>query len=102
MNNAIQFEDRVPQGVADMLASWMNVPVADETGISGNFNMTVDVRHARSNEGREGSLRGADLVRAMGEMLAREVEGQLGLKLERRKGAVEFLVIDHVERPSEN
>ena len=59
------FHPRNPQGVADMLASWMNVPVADETGIAGNFNMTVDVRHARSNEGREGSLRGADLVRAM-------------------------------------
>jgi uncharacterized protein (TIGR03435 family) len=28
--------------------------------------------------------------------------GELGLKLEPAKGPVEFLVIDHAERPSEN
>jgi uncharacterized protein (TIGR03435 family) len=30
------------------------------------------------------------------------VEKQLGLKLERGRGPVEYVVIDHVERPSEN
>jgi uncharacterized protein (TIGR03435 family) len=31
------------------------------------------------------------------------IREQLGLKLERgKKSAVEFLVVDHVERPSEN
>jgi uncharacterized protein (TIGR03435 family) len=30
------------------------------------------------------------------------LEEQLGLKLESTKGRVEILVIDHVERPSEN
>jgi uncharacterized protein (TIGR03435 family) len=30
------------------------------------------------------------------------IEEQLGLKLESTKGPVEILVIDHVERPSEN
>ena len=30
------------------------------------------------------------------------VLGKLGLRLERAKGPHEFLVIDHVEKPSEN
>jgi uncharacterized protein (TIGR03435 family) len=30
------------------------------------------------------------------------IQEQLGLKLERAKGPSEFLVIDHIERPSEN
>jgi hypothetical protein len=30
------------------------------------------------------------------------VQEQLGLKLEAKKGPVEILVIDHMERPSEN
>jgi uncharacterized protein (TIGR03435 family) len=30
------------------------------------------------------------------------VLGKLGLRLERAKGPREFLVIDHVEKPSEN
>jgi uncharacterized protein (TIGR03435 family) len=30
------------------------------------------------------------------------VQNELGLKLEKRKGPVEILVVDRVERPSEN
>jgi len=39
---------------------------------------------------------------AMGEMLAHEIEQQLGFRLERRKGPIEVLVIDQAVRPSEN
>jgi len=43
------FHVRNTQGVADMLAAWKQIPVVDETGISGDFNMTVDVRHASTH-----------------------------------------------------
>jgi len=37
-----------------------------------------------------------------GPALFTAIQEQLGLKLESTKGAVEVLVIDHVEQPSEN
>ena len=39
---------------------------------------------------------------ADGENLFEAVQRQLGLKLEARKGPVEVVVIDNVEKPSEN
>ena len=39
---------------------------------------------------------------AEGEKLFEAIQRQLGLKLEARKGPVEVVVIDHVEKPSEN
>jgi uncharacterized protein (TIGR03435 family) len=30
------------------------------------------------------------------------LQEQLGLKLDSKKAAVEFLIIDHIEKPSEN
>jgi uncharacterized protein (TIGR03435 family) len=44
--------------------------------------------------------RNADVPRAASVFEA--LEKQLGLKLERAQGAREYLVIDHIERPSPN
>jgi len=64
-------------------------PILDKSDIRGLFDFTLDW----TPEGRTGA-EGPSIFTAM--------EEQLGLKLESRREPLEYLVIDHVERPSEN
>jgi uncharacterized protein (TIGR03435 family) len=41
-------------------------------------------------------------IAAEGPRIFEAVQDQLGLKLEARKGPVEVIVVDHVEKPSAN
>lgn len=92
-------------GSASVFADWLSGrvgrPVFDKTGISGNHNFTLVMRRdaplsaaedpasALANSSVPASIFGA-------------LEEQYGLKLQSRKAPVEVLVIDHVEKPSEN
>jgi uncharacterized protein (TIGR03435 family) len=69
-----------------ILSSFVDRPVLDKTGLDGDFAVKL-----------EWAPRDPD-----GLSIFTALEEQLGLKLEPRKGPVEILVIDHVERPSEN
>jgi uncharacterized protein (TIGR03435 family) len=69
--------------------------VVDETGIKGAFT----VRLTFSPDIGVAADPSAD---AAGPSIFTAVQEQLGLKLESSRGPVEALVIDHVERPSEN
>jgi uncharacterized protein (TIGR03435 family) len=66
-------------------------PVIDQTGLAGMFDIHLEFA-------REGAP--ADDLSAPSLFTA--VQEQLGLKLTPDKGPVEVLVIDHLERPSEN
>jgi uncharacterized protein (TIGR03435 family) len=65
--------------------------VQDRTGLKGVYEFTLKY----SDEVAAGADPSAP-------SLYSALQEQLGLKLEPSKGAVEVLVIDHVERPSEN
>lgn len=79
--------------LADTLSGQFKAFVNDETGMTGNYYFGFTFRNLDSPDG--GAVESAPLSDALRE--------QLGLRLERRKGPVEFLVVDHVERiPSEN
>ncbi len=78
-------------------------PVIDKTGISGRFDLRVEF----AREGTE-----LEALRLKGPSPASDPRGvpeiftaiqeQLGLKLESGRGPVDALVIDHIERPTEN
>ena len=95
------FHLRNLQAVADMLGSWMSTTVIDETHLAGDYDITLDLRHEDYRETGGHSPRGTDLLRAIGQAMARHIQ-QFGLKLEKRRGPLEILVIDQVLRPSEN
>jgi uncharacterized protein (TIGR03435 family) len=68
-------------------------PVVDKTGLSGRYNIQLP---------RQQSLTAADDAGADAAPTIFAVLEGLGLKLETQKNQVEMLVVDHVERPSEN
>jgi uncharacterized protein (TIGR03435 family) len=63
----------------------------DQTGLSGRFDFTPEWTPEPDSSA---DAPGATFVEALRE--------QLGLKLTPAKGSIQMLVIDHVERPSEN
>lgn len=86
-----------PMGfIANSFASWGHLgrPVVDQTGLHGNYDFVLDFtpdprpRYATIDSGGPGF-----------EEAARK---QLGLKLESNKAPVQFLVIDHLDEPTEN
>jgi uncharacterized protein (TIGR03435 family) len=81
----------MPQ-IATFLATVLVRPVADETGVKDSFTFTLDYADPRSPDPEKDTL--PTIFTALGE--------QLGLRLETRKIPVEVLLVDRVERPSEN
>jgi uncharacterized protein (TIGR03435 family) len=73
-------------------------PVIDKTGLTGKFDLHLEF-DPTALEAREP---GATIDDTSGPSIFTAMQEQLGLKLEAAKGPGEFLVIDHVERPSEN
>jgi bla regulator protein BlaR1 len=71
--------------------------VVDHTGLSGTFDMTFEWA-PRFNGPAPPGFTPDDA----GPTFAESLQEQLGLKLEPQTGPVDVLVIDHVERPSEN
>ena len=88
-----------------LLAGAARQPVIDQTGLRDAFDFTLDLTPPADDPlqtaARTGVTLAADPTNGFGR-IAEAVENQLGLKLESRKIPVEMLIIDHVERPSEN
>jgi uncharacterized protein (TIGR03435 family) len=103
-------------GLSEMLSNQLALPVVDMTGLTGKYDFTLSF----APEGLAGMRLPAGLPPPPGEgepgmpaasapdapsnpNLITALQEQLGLKLEQRKGPVDLLVIDHLEKaPIEN
>ena len=94
---SIQAKSITMRRLAEILSRQTDLPVVDATGLEGSFNLKVFWRpdHARPTvTGVDEAMERPTLFDAL--------QQQLGLRLEARKMPVEILVIDHIEKPSEN
>jgi uncharacterized protein (TIGR03435 family) len=104
----------VGQGVptanlADMLSFVLRREVLDKTGLTGKYDFTLEWTPESQGPGflnrpagaPDGQL-GASAPDSNGPSIFTAIQEELGLKLVAGKGPVEVIVIDHVERPSEN
>ena len=112
--NARMTANRQPMaGLAEMLSGQLDLPVVDMTELKGNYDFTLYF----APEGLAGMRLPAGLPpppvveppaanapeAQSSPNLFTALQEQLGLKLEQRKGPVELLVIDHLEKtPVEN
>jgi len=90
--------------IARELSLFAGRPVQDETGLMGSFDFqltwTPDPGASKSDSDK---LEEAGVaVDPSGRSFFSAIQNELGLKLESKKGQVETLVIDHVERLAEN
>jgi uncharacterized protein (TIGR03435 family) len=92
------------------MAGEIDRPVVDQTGLDGTFDFVLEYKPANKN-GFPATLSQAPDAPPGAPAPSDEFEGtpfvealqqQLGLKLVRTKAPVQTLVIDDVERPSEN
>ncbi len=88
--------------LAWQLASIMNSPVVDRTGLAGSYDFDLAFTRDLPAGVAEGQLtRDGVAVDTSGETVFEAIR-RLGLRLERQQGPVEFMRIDHVEKPSAN
>jgi bla regulator protein blaR1 len=92
--------------LAEALSSTLGAPVADRTGIEGQFDLSLqwtpdpESQPRTLKSGAPAPPPSADAI--PGPSLFTALQQKLGLKLERQKIPVEVMAIDHATRPSEN
>jgi uncharacterized protein (TIGR03435 family) len=90
---------------ASTLQAQLAEPVIDATGLTGKYDIGLYWDVGATGPPEAGGTGGPQTPVAPdpGPTLIQAVQDQLGLRLETKKGMVEFLVVDHAEKiPSEN
>ena len=86
----------------EALARMMTVPagriIVDKTGLTGGYDFDLEFTPDPAAAGGQPPAAATDAAPS----LFTALEEQLGLKLLPQRGPVEMLVIDRVERPTEN
>jgi uncharacterized protein (TIGR03435 family) len=88
----LEFHHQSISGLARYLSQAADRPVIDQTGLQGFFDFTLEWTPDTPQPDPTAS----------GPSIYTAIEEQLGLKLQPEKSPVEFLVIDHAEKPMVN
>ena len=107
----IRAEGETMQDLAERLSSAIGKPVIDATGLNGKYDYSLIFALPTGMGGRGNAAPPSDPNTPLsaasdndtGIPIENEIQSQLGLKLESKKGPVDILVIDHAEKvPTEN
>jgi uncharacterized protein (TIGR03435 family) len=83
--------------IAGLLTNQSDRTVLDRTGLTGKYDVLLKWTDDRGPGAADNGLPGEEIPG-----LFTALQEQLGLRLQPGKGPVETLVVDHVERPTEN
>jgi uncharacterized protein (TIGR03435 family) len=81
--------------LVEMLTAQFGRPVSDKTGLTGTYDFVLKYKGRWDRDRKADDL---DPTPPMDQALQQE----LGLKVDTARGPVRILVIDHIEKPSEN
>ena len=90
--------------LAGQLSGQLGKPVADMTGLKGKYDIGLywSAEQMRAGAPGAGPAPAAPEFDS-GPTLERAIQEQLGLRLEAKKGMVDFLIVDHMEKlPTDN
>ncbi len=82
------------KGLATYLAMSLQQPVVDKTGLTGDYDITLDWQPGTGVSADPGPAESSK------PSLPAALEEQLGLKLVAGRGPVDLVVVDHIEKPS--
>jgi uncharacterized protein (TIGR03435 family) len=84
--------------LANQLSSTLGRNVIDKTGLTGHY----DIKLTWTPDDTEFARKNGEPAPDSGPSIFTAVQEQLGLKLESSKAPVDLIVVDHVEKPTEN
>jgi uncharacterized protein (TIGR03435 family) len=88
--------------LAKILTTQLSGPVTDETGLSGDYDITLEFMPDDRSRGFSPPAASAAAADAIPDLFI-AIQDQLGLKIEARKGPVSVRVVDHADKaPVEN
>jgi uncharacterized protein (TIGR03435 family) len=92
--------------LAHLLSQQLGRSVVDKTGLTGNYDFTLNWTPDDAPPPKPGAVGGPPRDDSgtddAGPSLFTALQEQLGLKLESAKGMADVIVIDHIDQPSEN
>jgi uncharacterized protein (TIGR03435 family) len=88
--------------VTSVLQSYAQRPVIDKSGLEGLYDLRLQFAMEASQSSLGGAAPGITASDPSGPSFFTAMQEQLGLRFESAKTAVEILIVDHVEQPSEN